>query len=234
MTVAILLAGGKGTRIGGDIPKQYLEIEGEPLILYALRVLERSPLIDGIQIIAEKNWQREISVWTKMAGDGAKIWGYSEPGDNRQLSIFNGMEALRDRLNSEDLIFVHDAVRPFLSERMIEESLKAIKGHDGVIPVLPMNDTVYCSKTGKKIDSLLKRSEIYAGQAPETFVFGKYYDANVRLIETGEIEEICGSTEPAILAGMDVQMIPGDEKNFKITTHADLERFKELVKSGRN
>ena len=86
------------------------------------------------------------------------------------------------------------------------------------------------SHEGRQIDSLLKREEIFAGQAPETFVFGKYYEANRVLVESGEIEKIKGSTEPAIMAGMKIHMIPGDEKNFKITTQEDLDRFVEMVK----
>ena len=81
-----------------------------------------------------------------------------------------------------------------------------------------------CREEGKKIDALLNRSQIFAGQAPEVFRLGRYYEANQVLLPE-KILTINGSTEPAILAGMDVVMIPGDEGNFKITTKADLERF---------
>ena len=107
---------------------------------------------------------------------------------------------------------------------MISECFSAIEGHDGVLPVLPMKDTVYFSEEGKTIDSLLNRSQIFAGQAPEVFYLGSYYKANEALLPE-KILSINGSTEPAILAGMDIVMIPGDEGNFKITTKADLERF---------
>ncbi len=91
-----------------------------------------------------------------------------------------------------------------------------------------MKDTVYFSEEGKKIDSLLNRSQIFAGQAPEVFRLGRYYEANqVLLLE--KILTINGSTEPTILAGMDVVMIAGDEGNFKITTKADLERFQSML-----
>ena len=91
-----------------------------------------------------------------------------------------------------------------------------------------MKDTVYLGD-GRQITSLLEREKVYAGQAPEAFVLGKYYEANKSLIPD-KIEQINGSTEPAILAGMDIAMIPGDEGNFKITTQADLERFRALIK----
>ena len=98
-----------------------------------------------------------------------------------------------------------------------------------MLPVLPMKDTVYLSSDGERVTALLNRNEIFAGQAPELFRFDKYYEANKRLLPN-EILRINGSTEPAIMAGMNIAMIPGDENNFKITTQADLERFCEIVK----
>lgn len=96
-----------------------------------------------------------------------------------------------------------------------------------------MKDTVYVSKDGKRVDSLLKREEIFAGQAPEVFVFGKYYRANMSLLPE-KIHEINGSTEPAVMAVMDIVMIPGEERNFKITTGADLEQFQRILKECSN
>ena len=97
-----------------------------------------------------------------------------------------------------------------------------------MLPVLPMKDTVYESENGKTIDSLLERSHIFAGQAPEVFRLEPYYEANRNLLPN-RILEINGSTEPAIMAGMDVVMIEGDEDNFKITTMADLKRFQKRI-----
>ena len=96
------------------------------------------------------------------------------------------------------------------------------------MPVLPMSDTVYFSRSGKRVDELLNRNFIYAGQAPEAFRFERYLKANVDLLPD-RILLIRGSTEPAIMAGMDVAMIPGDQRNFKVTTDEDLKRAKEIL-----
>ena len=92
-----------------------------------------------------------------------------------------------------------------------------------------MKDTVYYSNDGKKISRLLSRSNVLAGQAPEVFRFGRYMEAN-RILFPEEIFKINGSTEPAVLAGMDIVTIPGDEKNYKITTQEDLNRFCEEMR----
>ena len=127
-----------------------------------------------------------------------------------------------------DYVFIHDAARPLLSAEIIADCLDGALDHDGAMPVLPMKDTVYYSRSGNVVDRLLDRSTIYAGQAPEVFLLGRYYEANRSLLPD-RIWEINGSTEPAVLAGMDIAMIPGDEKNFKITTMADLERFRSII-----
>ena len=131
--------------------------------------------------------------------------------------------------SDSDIVMIHDAARPFLSARMITDSLNAIQGHDGVLPVLSMTDTIYKSTDGRQISALIDRSEIYAGQAPETFRLGKYYEANKRLFPD-KIRDIHGSTEPAVLAGLDVVMIPGDERNIKITTRTDFEHACERLR----
>lgn len=222
MNIALILAGGTGTRLGAELPKQYLEVEGRPIIAYCLQTLEEHPEIDGIQVVAEVEWHSLIREWC-----GQKLRGFSQPGKNRQLSILSGLEDIRKYASEEDVVLIHDAARPLVSKQMITACLAGCKVHDGVMPALPMKDTVYYGTEGR-IEGLLERSRVIAGQAPEAFVFGKYYEANKTLLPQ-KILEINGSTEPALLAGMDVCYIPGDENNFKITTKEDLERFSRIV-----
>jgi 2-C-methyl-D-erythritol 4-phosphate cytidylyltransferase len=188
-------------------------------------------MIDAIHIVAEDKWQGQIREWLEEADVNGKFMGFSLPGENRQLSIYNGLCDINRYASGDDYVFIHDAARPFLSDEMIEKCINAVVGHDGVVPVLPMKDTVYLSDNGSRVSSLLKREDVYAGQAPEVFLIGKYLEANWRLLPY-DILKIHGSTEPAILAGMDIAMIPGDEGNFKITTQADLERMREVVYEG--
>ncbi|SFO06812.1 2-C-methyl-D-erythritol 4-phosphate cytidylyltransferase [Pseudobutyrivibrio sp. UC1225] len=234
MTVAILLSGGKGSRMGTEIPKQYITVEGVPILVYCLETLNKSKYIDKIQIVADKQWHKGIIGWLSQFGLEDKFLGFSAPGENRQESIWSGLNDVKRVVSDDDYVFIHDGARPLLSQAMIEESIRGMNGYDGVIPVLPMKDTVYMSKDGECIDSLLKRDEIYAGQAPETFVYGKYFEANKALVDSGEIKQIVGSTEPAVMAGMRMHLIAGDERNFKITTKVDLERFHESIIAERS
>lgn len=230
MNIALILSGGTGVRLGTDIPKQYLEVEGKPVLTYCMETLFGQKEIDAVQIVAEPVWQADISKWMARIPGREKFSGFSLPGKNRQLSILHGLEDIRRYGAESDYVLIHDAARPLLSGEMVTECFRAGLEHEGAIPVLPMKDTVYCSTNGKTISSLLDRGTVFAGQAPEVFLLGKYYEANRRLLPD-DILRINGSTEPAIMAGMDIAMIPGDEGNFKITTPQDLERFRGIILS---
>ncbi len=233
MNIAIILSGGSGMRLGADIPKQYIEVGGKPVISYCLKTFFECEAIDAVQIVAEENWKDFILDTCinngKCSVDGTKkLKGFSKPGEARQLSVWNALEDVRKYASEEDVVIIHDAARPLVSEELIVNVLETARIHDGAIPVLPMKDTVYFSEDGERITALLERRKVCAGQAPEGFKLGMYYEANVRLFPD-EILKINGSTEPAILAGMDIVMVSGDEKNFKITTQDDLERFVQIV-----
>lgn len=218
MNIVIILAGGAGTRLGADLPKQYIEVSGKPIIAYCLEFFETSTYADAVWIVADDNWHDCILRWT-----GNKFRGFSEPGANRQLSIWNALRDVRNFAEEKDIVIIHDAARPCVTDKIISDCLNACAEHDGALPVLPMKDTVYLGD-GKRITSLLERKNVYAGQAPEAFVFGKYYRANRSLLPD-KIMKINGSAEPAVIAGMDIALVDGEETNFKITTRADLERF---------
>lgn len=242
MVTALLLSGGTGTRMGVETPKQYIEVDGKPIIAYGLQTLLSHEGIDAVQIVANVMWRETIldcMERLRSGGDDSslpekkdrgieKFRGFSAPGENRQLSILNGLEDIGKYASASDYVLIHDAARPLVSAAMLTECLAVAAEHEGALPVLPMKDTVYFSEDGTSVASLLDRSRIFAGQAPEAFLFGKYRDA-VRALLPERILQINGSTEPAIMAGMDIAMIPGDEGNFKITTRADLVRFQEVV-----
>lgn len=225
--VILLLSGGTGTRVGAKIPKQYIDVKGRPLFSYALAGMNAS-CVDGVQVVAASEWHEQILSEFERAGLMSLFRGFSTPGVNRQLSIYNGLQDIKVYAALDSLVMVHDAARPYLTESMVQSYFMAADGHDGALPVLPMKDTIYQSKDGRVISGLLNRDELFAGQAPEVYRLGKYLTANERLLPD-DILRINGAAEPAIMAGMDIAIVDGEEKNFKITTPADLERFREMV-----
>ena len=276
MNHAILLSGGVGSRLGLDTPKQYLRVAGRMVVTYALRSLLENSHVDAVWIVADTKYREDILTDAEAVGHSTeKIKGFSDPGETRQSSILNGLEAICDgsSVSEKDTVLIHDAARPLLSQDLINACYEALDGrfaemdmplcgqrlverarsdlalprsiepagwagheqvlpcsigHDGVLPVLPMKDTVYLGSIGGRLESLLDRGKVLAGQAPELFNLKKYVAAN-RSLTQEQLAGIHGSTEPAVMAGMDIVTIPGDERNFKITTVSDLERFKSIV-----
>lgn len=227
MNYAVILAGGTGTRLGSDIPKQYIKVDGRMVIEYCLDTILSHSMINAIQIVATDEWEVKIRA---VVDGSSKLIGFSKPGANRQLSIYNALMDLKDIAMPDDCIIIHDAARPLLKAELITECLEKMNERDcdGVMPVLPMKDTVYLCEDGHSVSSLINRNQVFAGQAPEFFRYGKYMSANEALFPD-KIMQINGSTEPAVLAGMNIEMLPGDEGNFKITTSTDLERFEEIL-----
>lgn len=226
MNVALILSGGTGTRLGSDIPKQYINVGGKPIIAYSIETFSACECIDAFVIAATDEWRDLIREYLPKD----KFCSFSEPGITRQLSIYNGLIVMKSVIKDNDIVIIHDAARPLVSEAMINKCIETALMYDGALPVLPMKDTVYYSQNRMSVTSLLKREKVFAGQAPEAFKYGKYLKANKDLMPN-RIMQINGSTEPAVIAGMKIEMINGDENNFKITTKADLKRFEEIVRN---
>lgn len=231
MNIALILSGGTGSRLGADVPKQYIKVKGRMIISYCMETIMEHPLIDKVQMVADPAW-REAVLQDLQENHIAldKLQGFTEPGLSRQESIRKGLLDIRPYANQDAYIMIHDAARPLLSSRLITACLEGVKGHDGLMPVLPVKDTMYLTDvSGKKIKNLVNRQELVAGQAPEVFDFKKYYQIN-KVMTKEEMDSVRGSTEPAYRAGFDMVLIHGEEINFKITTPADLERFSGIVK----
>lgn len=225
MNVAIVLSGGTGTRLGAHIPKQYIEVNNRPIISYSLETIIGHRLIDHIIIVAAEEWQDLIK---KCVTNADKDISFCQPGNSRQGSILNGLKKCEKLFNNDvDLVLIHDAARPLLSEELIERCLNISDEYDGAMPVLSVKDTTYQSIDGTHITALLDRNTLFAGQAPESFRFRKYLDIHNPL-SSEEIDQIKGSSEIAHKFGLNIKLVKGDPLNFKITDNSDLNRFKTI------
>lgn len=225
MNIAIILAGGVGSRMkSGTTPKQYLLVNGKPVISYCLDVFENSPKIDDIVIVAAKDWHKFLLTWIEKENI-QKFRGFASPGCNRQYSIFHGLQFVKSLgRKTDDIVVIHDAARPLLSPFLLNACIEHMVDVDGVMPVIPMKDTIYVSENHENITGILNRDILYAGQSPECFSFVSYYNANAALSEE-EMLSFRGSSEIAYKSGLNVKLISGSEDNFKITTKNDLDLF---------
>lgn len=227
MNVAILLSGGIGARLGSSTPKQYLDIKGKPLFMYSVEKFDASNLVDAIVIVAAIEWMQFAKGVICNSTIHTNVF-YANAGRNREESVFNGLKAIEQFAKDDDIVLIHDAVRPMFSPSDIDNCIEECKTYDGAIPVVSVKDATYQSSNGKTITGLLDRDHLFAGQSPEGFRFGPFLSAH-KQIGLEDFQQIHGSAEMAIKAGLTISTFSGSERNFKITTIEDLRLFESLI-----
>ncbi|MBQ6743544.1 MAG: 2-C-methyl-D-erythritol 4-phosphate cytidylyltransferase [Acidaminococcaceae bacterium] len=224
MVTALILSGGTGTRLGGSIPKQYLLVNNKPIIGYCMDTFQANSTITNIVIVADCSWWNMLQEYIHDY-DISKFVGFANAGQSRQHSILNGLRCIRDLGGKpEDLVVIHDAARPCVSTEIINQCISLLEDFDCSMPVISVKDTVYVSEDGKNINSLLNRDYLFAGQAPEGCHLGTYLAINEALTDE-ELEQIRGTCAIAYDKGLKVGLFPGSEKNYKITTKDDYNKF---------
>lgn len=226
MNIAVILSGGIGTRMGSDCPKQYMSVDDRPIISYTMDRFVEHPAIDAFVIVIAPQWKAFFE--SKCSPSRQPVY-FAAPGETRQYSIYNALNVAMEHYSENDVVIIHDAVRPLVSLRLISECLEGCSHYDGVLPVIPVKDTIYQSVDGTTISSLLDRRTLYAGQSPEAFRLGRYYAAHTSM-DSSELLRINGSTELAYKMGLSIKLIEGDDRNFKITTPWDLIQFQQIIK----
>ncbi len=227
MNHAIVLAGGIGSRMNMNIPKQYYKVGGQPIIMYSIKRFALNPLISSIVVVIADEWRSYLTDIIDKESFSSKVI-MAEAGKSRQHSVYNGLRALKEYAAEDDKVLVHDAVRPLFPDSNIEDGITACDTFDAALPVISVKDATYQSHDGIVLSNILPRDELYSGQSPECFVFGKYWEAHSRFSDE-EIASIRGGSELALRAGLSVKLIKGTERNFKITTVDDLRAFELIV-----
>ena len=228
MNIGVILSGGVGNRMGLNIPKQYVKVNGKTIINYCLEKFLFHPQIDLLIVGIASEWEKVVKDYIISTKSSKKIL-FSRPGGTRQYSIFKALEVAKENgAQEKDVVVIHDAARPLVSTELISQCIDGCNVADAIMPAIPVKDTTYLSEDGIHIQSLLNRSHLWSGQAPEAFEFSKYYLAHKNM-SRDELLKINGSTELAVKANLRCQMIPGDPMNFKITTPEDLSTFESIV-----
>lgn len=229
MNIAIILAGGIGTRMRSDgFPKQYVEVKGKPVLVYTLEKFQACADVDRVVVVAHEQWEKKILQWAKQYGI-EKLSDVARQGESRQESVYNGLQAcLRYTPGPEDLVLIHDSARPLVSPELISACIRGTCGHDGCLPVVAVKDTIYYSRNGSTIHDLTDRSTLFCGQSPEVLKLLPYLDL-CKALSGEEMSSIRGSCELAFQNNWDICMVPGEENNFKLTTVEDMSRLCKIL-----
>lgn len=229
MNIAIILSGGVGTRMGANIPKQYIMVGEKPVIIYSVEKFVNSKSIDAYIIALDRQWKTFVEEYLAKMNIEAPIM-FSEPGETREHTIYNALKcAKQNGYDDNDIVIIHDSVRPLVSKEVIDDCLNGCKNYDAAIATIDVKDTIYTSIADNCITDVPKRSTLHAGQTPEAFKLGKYLQIhNERTYE--EICAVTGGAEFAYRCGLKVYLSKGAEINFKLTTPEDLQRFEQIIK----
>ncbi len=228
MRVAVIIvAAGRGHRAGGEIPKQYISLCGKTILERTIENFAKVPYIDLIQCVIHPDDRELYDLSTQLLIQENQAIPLLDPalgGTTRQKSVMNGLQSLAQ--DEPDLVLIHDAARPFITPKHIEEIIMAATDHGAVVPVLPVVDTVKLLSENK-IKETIDRNSLVLAQTPQAFRYKLIYMAHKRM----EAQEMTDDSAIAESCGVQVLTIPGEESNFKITTHEDLQKAENMIKN---
>ncbi len=207
---AVLLMGGTGSRLGGSIPKQFLLLGEKPVFMYALETLVASGCFDEILLVCHADWVAVAREWAPLA---QIVVG----GASRQESSWLGIQGFEKQ---PDLILIHDAVRPFVSERIVRNNLQAASDLGAADTCIPSADTLVHAPEGGTIAAIPRRADYLRGQTPQTFRSDWLHQAHLAACATG-LSESTDDCKLVLELGHPIAVVPGEEANFKITTSFD-------------
>jgi len=216
-TLAIILAGGAGKRMGAATNKQFLLIDNKPIIVHTLQIFEECRAIDGIYLVVNQKDLPMIQEEILETYRFNKILKLVIGGRLRQDSVRNGLEAIE---NPCDIVIIHDGARPFVSPSFIDKGIFLMEMFDAVIPALPVKDTIKVVSKEGFVQKTLERDSLWRVQTPQTFK----YDLITKAYREGAAKKLYGYDDATFLEhmGKKVKVIEGSPYNIKITTPEDL------------
>ena len=228
-TIAILTAGGTGTRTHQDLPKQFLNVENKPIIIYTLEAFQQHPSIDEIYVSCLDGWNTILEAYAKQFNI-TKLKRIVTGGNTGQESIYNGLKAIKeDHISTEGIVvMIHDGNRPMLPQDVITDNLVKQKQCGSAVTVIPTTEVVFVSKDGIESNSALNREELWRTQTPHSYNFNQLWDVHNKALEDG-VNNMAASCSLMQKYGFITYFSKGSEKNIKITTVEDIEIFKALL-----
>lgn len=222
MNIGLLIAGGVGRRMNMNTPKQFIEVNGKPVIVYTLEAFEKNKNIDEIAVVCLKDWMDDLENWAEKYGI-TKLTTIVEGGATGMESLRRGMYALSEKYDDEDIIVIHDAVRPLISEKIIDDNIEGVKKYGNAITVLPSNSALLYSEDKVSSNRVVDRDLIANTQTPQSLRLKKFREIHLQAIDKG-IKDTVATCTLLVELGNTVYFVDGDEMNFKITTaeHIDL------------
>lgn len=231
MNVALLLAGGSGTRTEQDVPKQFFNVYEKPIIIYTLEVFQKHPDIDKIIVSCLDGWHEILRAYAREAGITKLKWVVSG-GENGQSSARKALEELQEECAEDDIVVIHDAIRPMVSTEIISDCIAKCRQYGSGLAAMRCQETIVESKDAISGNKGISRNDIMRVQTPQAYRYGKVLYAHEEAVRQGITNAVYTNTIMLDL-GETLYFSKGSEKNLKITTMDDVEIFKALYRMER-
>ncbi|MDY6367477.1 MAG: IspD/TarI family cytidylyltransferase [Clostridia bacterium] len=230
MNYVIIFAGGKGTRMKGtDIPKQFLEIGGKSILCHTVEKFEKNPLINGIVVVANPDFY-DKTVDVLKSGGFTKIIKTVNGGNSPIDSQYNGLTALKGIADDNDVILLHDGVRPLIDQKTITECIETVEKHGNAITVSPAIETIALIDEGGAINNTVDRNKCMLARAPQGVKFGELYSFHELSLKQG-VHNFIDTASMLLYYGKTLNTVVGPQENVKVTTISDFYACKALIEN---
>lgn len=234
MNTALIIAGGSGHRMGQDIPKQFIHVYDKPILIYTLLGFQHHPEIDAIELVCIDGWEAMVWAYARQFGIDKLKW-IVPAGASAQESIRNGVFALEGKCVADDIVVVHDGIRPIVDNDVLTDVLAVCRKHGNAVTSLPYNEQIFIVDNPESTLKYIPRETLRRVSTPQAYRFDLLLDAYKKAFAK------CIGVKGAAYAntlmsdlGVRLYFAKGSDKNIKLTTKDDLELFKAFLKAGKD
>ena len=233
MNVAIIIAGGVGSRVGQGIPKQFIHVYDKPILIYTLEAFQKHPLIDVIEVVCIDGWQEALSAYARQFKISKLKW-IVDGGSTGQESIRNGVFNLEGKCSSNDIVIIHDGIRPLVESEVLTDVILKCKRFGNAVSSLPYNEQIFIIDKEDSTVQYIPRETLRRVSTPQAYFFGKLdYSYHRAFEENIGIGSSSYTNTMMVDLGERLYFASGSDRNIKITTKDDLEMFKGFISQER-
>lgn len=236
MNIAIIIAGGSGSRMGQDIPKQFINVYDKPIIIYTLESFQRHPMVDAIEVVCLNGWHDILWAYAHQFNITKLKWVVNG-GSTGQESIRNGVYNLEDKASDDDIIIIHDGIRPLVDASVLTDVIQKAKEYGNGVTSLPYNEQIFIVNPEDETTTTqyIPRETLRRVSTPQAYRFGKLDTSYHKAFETGiGIYGSAYTNTMMVELGEKLHFAAGSDKNIKLTTKDDLEMFKGYLKMDKD
>jgi 2-C-methyl-D-erythritol 4-phosphate cytidylyltransferase len=226
--IAMIIAGGVGARMGQDIPKQFINVYDKPVLIYTLEGFQRHPMIDAIEVVCIDGWEKVLQAYANQFNISKLQW-ITKGGDSAQESIRNGVYNLEGKVNDDDIIIIHDGIRPMIDDSVLTDVINKAEEYGNAVTSMPYNEQIFVVDKDDENTTIqfIPRETLRRVSTPQAYRYDllntKYHEAYARNIG---IHGSHYANTMMVELGVRLHFAKGSDKNIKLTTKDDLELFK--------